>query len=84
MVDDSLENIELMRAILRDEFTVMIATCGAQALKIVTAQPPDLILLDIMMPEMDGYEVCRILKSKSETQDIPIIFVTSRDDAEEN
>lgn len=77
VVDDTLENIDILKAILQPYFNIKVATSGKLALKIVGKQPPDLILLDIMMPEMDGYEVCRLLKSNPNHSDIPIIFVTA-------
>ena len=83
VVDDSPENIDVLRGILADEFIVKVATSGKLALKIVATQSPDLILLDVMMPEMDGYEVCRQLKENEATRHIPIIFVTARDDMED-
>ncbi len=77
VVDDTPVNLDIIKGILGKEYTVKIATNGLTALKIVQKQPPDLILLDIMMPEMDGYEVCRQLKSKPESANIPVIFVTA-------
>lgn len=81
IVDDQIENLHLVGNILH-EFHTSIATNGPEAIKIATNQLPDLIILDIMMPEMDGYKVCEILKSKPETQDIPIIFVTALNQVE--
>ena len=79
VVDDSQENIDVLKGILSDYYTVRVATGGRLALKAVFSQkPPDLILLDVMMPEMDGYEVCRLLKADERTQYIPIIFVTAK------
>lgn len=77
VVDDTPENIDVLRGILGADYTVKIATSGQLALKIVAAQPPDLILLDIMMPGMDGYEVCRQIKGNEATRHIPVIFVTA-------
>lgn len=77
-VDDTPENIDVLRGILCDDYTVKVATSGELALKIVAAQPPDLILLDVMMPGMDGYEVCRQIKANPATSAIPVIFVTAR------
>ena len=76
-VDDTPENLDVVRGILADEYIVKAATSGAMALKIIEKQPPDLILLDIMMPEMDGYEVCRRLKDNGATRGIPVIFLTA-------
>jgi len=78
-VDDTPDNLGVVKGILAQHYTVKVAKNGLTALKIVEKQPPDLILLDIMMPEMNGYEVCKILKSKDETRDIPIIFLTAMD-----
>ena len=70
--------------ILRDEYRVLAATNGANALKIARGEPPpDVILLDVMMPEMSGHEVCRRLKQESVTRKIPVIFVTALNQVEE-
>jgi PleD family two-component response regulator len=78
-VDDTPENLDVVRGILVPEYKVKAVTNGAAALKIAERQPPDIILLDIMMPEMDGYEVCRRLKSNPATEAIPVIFLTAKD-----
>jgi len=78
-VDDTPENLDVVKNILVPDYTVKVATTGALALKIAAKQPPDIILLDVMMPEMDGYEVCRRLKSDPATAEIPIIFLTAKD-----
>jgi len=78
VVDDTPENIDVLHGILSADYTVKIANNGPLALKIVAAQPPDLILLDVMMPGMDGYDVCRQLKENEATRHIPVIFVTAR------
>ncbi|MDQ5910407.1 MAG: cyclic di-GMP phosphodiesterase [Pseudomonadota bacterium] len=79
IVDDTPDNITLLSALLKDRYRVKVATHGERALKIaLTAPPPDLILLDIMMPGMDGYEVCQRLKADPQTSDIPIIFLTAK------
>ncbi len=77
VVDDTPQNLTLMRDLLETNYTVKLAPSGARALKIASSQPPDLVLLDIMMPEMDGYEVCRRLKADPLTADIPVIFFTT-------
>ncbi|MFZ2956545.1 MAG: adenylate/guanylate cyclase domain-containing protein [Candidatus Ozemobacteraceae bacterium] len=78
-VDDSPENLDIIVGLLRDKYAVKVATNGPAALRIAAISPqPELILLDVTMPEMDGYEVCRRLKADSQTQEIPIIFLTSR------
>lgn len=79
VVDDTPDNLELIRSVLKDIYIVKVATNGKKALQIAFSnEPPDLILLDIMMPEMDGYEVCRELKSDAQTSAIPIIFCTAK------
>ena len=84
VVDDTPDNLSLMGGLLRDHYHVKVANQGEKALKIVQGeQPPDLILLDIMMPGMDGYEVCRRLKANLHTRDIPVIFLTARADMED-
>lgn len=84
VVDDAPENIDILNGALNKEYKIKAALNGEKALKIARAEkPPDLILLDIMMPGMDGYEVCRRLKSDSKTQDIPVIFVTSMNEVED-
>ena len=78
VVDDERLNINVLVDLLKPDYKMMAAKNGEQALKAVkVANPPDLILLDIMMPEMDGYEVCRRLKAEEATRDIPVIFVTA-------
>jgi putative two-component system response regulator len=78
IVDDAPENINMLHGILGSDFRVKFALNGEKALEIAFKNPPDLILLDIMMPGMDGYEVCRRLKSADATKKIPIIFVTAK------
>lgn len=78
VVDDAPENIDVLSGILSPEYTVKAAINGARALKIaLSEQQPDLILLDIMMPDIDGYEVCTQLKKDPRTRAIPVIFVTA-------
>jgi serine phosphatase RsbU (regulator of sigma subunit) len=79
IVDDAPENIELIGGILKDYYNIKIATDGKTALKNAKTTPkPDLILLDIIMPGMNGYEVCSKLKMDKETQEIPVIFISSK------
>ncbi|MBF0428895.1 MAG: response regulator, partial [Magnetococcales bacterium] len=79
IVDDEKTNIDVMIGLLRDHYKTVVAKSGEQALlRAVSDTPPDLILLDIMMSDMDGFEVCRRLKANLVTQHIPIIFVTAR------
>ncbi|WP_427977613.1 GGDEF domain-containing response regulator [Agarivorans sp.] len=82
LVDDELLNRELMSGCLSDDFTIYSAASGAEALQLAEQNPPDLILLDIMMPEMDGWEVCAKLKDSPSLRHIPVIFITSRNDDE--
>jgi sigma-B regulation protein RsbU (phosphoserine phosphatase) len=82
-VDDTPENLDVVKGILTPEYTVRAAINGKMAIKIAESQPVDIILLDIMMPEMDGYEVCERLKSNPATKDIPIIFLTAKDQTED-
>lgn len=77
IVDDERLNITLLNALLKTDYKIMVATNGEQALKAATSGKPDLILLDIVMPGMDGYEVCRQLKAAAATSSIPIIFITA-------
>jgi diguanylate cyclase (GGDEF)-like protein len=81
VVDDVVENVDVLFHLLKADYTLAAARNGLKALRMVEKRPPDLILLDIMMPEMDGYEVCRRLKEKNATRDIPIIFITSLSEA---
>jgi len=82
VVDDTPANLTLMTGLLQDSYHVRAAISGEKALKIALSDnPPDLILLDIMMPEMDGYEVCRRLKADANSRDIPIIFLTAMSEA---
>jgi putative two-component system response regulator len=84
VVDDTPDNLSLMSGLLKDNYKVKVANSGEKALKIATtAPPPDLILLDIMMPGMDGYEVCRLLKHDPATMDIPVIFLTAKAEVED-
>lgn len=80
VVDDTAENIDVLAAILRNEYRVLAARDGETALRIVNSATPDLILLDVVMPDIDGYEVCRRLKAQAETSDIPVIFVSALND----
>ncbi len=84
VVDDQAENIEMLHHILERDYRVKVATHGERALAIALSdQPPDLILLDIMMPGIDGYEVCRRIKARPDRRGIPIIFVTAMEDHED-
>lgn len=84
VVDDTPENLALMSDLLRDSYRVKVATNGFKAIRIASGpDAPDLIMLDVMMPEMDGYEVCRRLKEQDNTKNIPVIFLTARTDPED-
>ncbi|MBV8865285.1 MAG: SpoIIE family protein phosphatase [Acidobacteriaceae bacterium] len=84
VVDDAPANIQVVNSILKDTYKVRVATNGAKALELANVTPaPDLILLDVMMPEMDGYEVCTRLKAAPETRDIPVIFLTGQTEIED-
>ncbi|MCG8618475.1 MAG: response regulator, partial [Desulfobacterales bacterium] len=82
IVDDSPTNIDILAATLKDQYRLTIAKSGRTALDRIDKQIPDLILLDILMPEMDGFEVCRRLKADKRTRDIPVIFITAVEAAE--
>jgi putative two-component system response regulator len=77
VVDDAEANLEILGEILADDYEVVVAMDGFSALEIIREDQPDLILLDIVMPEMDGYEVCARLKADPVTRDIPVVFVTA-------
>lgn len=84
VVDDTPENVDVLAGVLSPFYSVKVALSGEKALRIAQSDvPPELILLDVMMPEMDGYEVCRRLKANPVTSDIPIIFVTARAEVED-
>lgn len=80
VVDDVPENITTLAGVLRDQYRVLFALSGPDALETLKTESVDLILLDIMMPEMDGYEVCRRIRANLTTRDIPVIFVTALGD----
>ena len=84
VVDDTPENLQLMNGLLREQWRVRLANNGETALQLASQQPtPDLVLLDIMMPGIDGYEVCRRLKADPLTRSIPVIFLTAKDQDED-
>ncbi|HMP84135.1 MAG TPA: response regulator, partial [Verrucomicrobiota bacterium] len=79
VVDDTPANIQSLAAILKEKgYQISVATNGKQALEVVSRVKPDLILLDVMMPEMDGFETCRRLKASEESRHIPVIFLTAK------
>jgi two-component system alkaline phosphatase synthesis response regulator PhoP len=78
VVDDNQQNLELLQVYLEDVDCQSIPACdGPEALDIIAKEPPDLILLDVMMPKMSGFEVCRRIKNDPKTSDIPVIMVTA-------
>jgi len=84
VVDDTPENIDMLSSILFGSYKVRVALNGEKALRIAASDPrPDIILLDVMMPDMDGYEVCRQLKANPITAEIPVIFITAMGDVED-
>jgi len=81
IVDDAPDSIKVLMETLRNlNDEILVATSGKIALEVALSQTPDLILLDIMMPEMDGYEVCTELKADAKTKNIPVIFITALDE----
>ncbi len=83
LIDDQPTNIQVLYRVFADDYQVFMATSGAQALQTARQEDPDVILLDVMMPDMDGYEVCQQLKQDGATRDIPILFVTAHHEAQE-
>jgi putative two-component system response regulator len=83
VVDDFKTNVEFLRDILESQYAILTAYNGEEALSIARSERPDLILLDVMMPGKDGYEVCRELKADARTAEIPIVFVTALGDEED-
>lgn len=84
IVDDIPENIQILLSTLKNDYAILVATNGEKALELSLKEPqPDIILLDIMMPGMDGYEVCKHLKDDELTKDIPVIFVTALNESED-
>ncbi|HCY85116.1 MAG TPA: hypothetical protein DHV36_08285 [Desulfobacteraceae bacterium] len=83
VVDDTEANVDMLVEALGDLYDVMVAMDGEETLEMVEEERPDLILLDIMMPEMDGFEVCERLKADAATRDIPVIFLTGKTDPED-
>jgi diguanylate cyclase (GGDEF)-like protein len=83
VVDDAMENIRILHNALQDEHEVLFAMDGARAIEMAHSQRPDLILLDAMMPGMDGYGVCAALRAAPDTRDIPVIFITALNQPED-
>ena len=82
IVDDTQSNLEVLLGILSDDYDVRVALDGEKALRLVGRIQPHLILLDVMMPQMDGYEVCRRIRAMEDMRDVPILFLTARNDDE--
>lgn len=80
VVDDEPFNLSLMDEVLNKDYAVQQAGNGAEALALAFANPPDLILIDVMMPNMDGFEVCRRLKQNAATVHVPVIFITAKNE----
>jgi sigma-B regulation protein RsbU (phosphoserine phosphatase) len=83
IVDDVKTNVDILVAALRDEFKLSVALDGESALRAIEKAPPDLVLLDIVMPGIDGYEVCRRLREDTATRDLPIMFLSSLEDVQD-
>ncbi|GAB1477178.1 two-component system response regulator [Bacillota bacterium] len=83
VADDNFDNILLINEILKDFYSVRVATDGEKALKVAAKIQPDIILMDVMMPLMDGYETCRRLKQDENLKDIPVLFLTAKADADD-
>ena len=83
LVDDEPTNLQVLRHILQADYRLLFATDGERALQVAREQRPDLVLLDIMMPHMDGYAVCRALKADAATASTPVIFITALNDSQD-
>ena len=81
LVDDEPTNLQVLRHVRQADYRLLFATDGARALQVAREQRPDLVLLDIMMPNMDGYAVCRALKADAATASTPVIFITALNDS---
>jgi cyclic di-GMP phosphodiesterase len=83
VVDDAPENLMVMESILAKDYSLKMFSDSSKALEYANANPPDLILLDVMMPKVDGFEFCRQLKANASLADVPVIFITSKTDIED-
>lgn len=83
IVDDTPANLQLLADLLKEEYRVKVANNGIKALSLAEASPPDLVLLDVMMPEMDGFEVCRRLKNSFVTCDVPVLLLSAKNSPED-
>ena len=80
IVDDDLVNAEVLSSVLADDYRICVANNGTEAIEMISKELPDLVLMDIMMPDIDGFEVCEIIKEQAETAEIPVIFLTGLED----
>jgi len=83
IVDDQRLNVRVLTDILKDRYDISVAGDGERAIELCERRPPDLVLLDVQMPGLDGYEVCRRLKANPATSEVPVIFITARDGVED-
>jgi diguanylate cyclase (GGDEF)-like protein len=83
VVDDMPSNVQALSLLLKGEYEIHVATTGEKALELCRSKLPDLVLLDVMMPGIDGYEVCTRLKADPSTRDIPVVFITARNEMED-
>lgn len=83
VVDDAPENLMIIESILSKDYSLKMFNDSTLALEYALANPPDLILLDVMMPQIDGYEICRQFKANPQLADVPVIFITSKTDVED-
>ncbi|MFI3215417.1 MAG: response regulator, partial [Methylococcales bacterium] len=83
IVDDDPNNVRLLASIFDQDYDILFALSGLEAIDISLRERPDLIILDVMMPDLDGYTVCKTIKNHPHTKDIPIVFLTAHCDAEE-
>ena len=83
VVDDAPENLMIMESVLSKDYSLKMFSDSAQAIEYAFANPPDLILLDVMMPGIDGFEICRQFKANARLADVPVIFITSKTDIED-
>ncbi|WEF35285.1 response regulator [Pseudoduganella chitinolytica] len=83
VVDDTPDSIMVLCALLKEAFDTKVAVSGEAALRVLRAAPVDLVLLDVMMPGLDGYEVCRRIRAAPATAALPVVFLTARDTAED-
>src|SRR6478672_3286248 len=83
IVDDAKTNIDILVQALRDEYKLSVAVDGTAALRSIEKSPPDLVLLDIVMPGIDGYEVCRRLRADESTRELPVMFLSSLEDVKD-